>query len=81
VLFPRLLKELADDFDPATDSYGQNKLPEWADSVRAAAQDTFRQIAAGIEGSDRGLRAVSLVERNFEVRLNTVIKRFKDDLR
>ncbi len=80
-LFPRLLKELAEDFDPATDSYGQSKLPEWADSVRAAAQDTFRQIAASIEVSDRGLRAVSLVEQNFEARLNIGIKRFKDDLR
>lgn len=81
VLFPRLLKELAEDFDPTTDTYGKNKLPEWADSVRAAAKDTFRQIAASIEGSERGLRAVSLVEQNIEFRLHTEIKRFKDDLR
>jgi CRISPR system Cascade subunit CasA len=75
--FKRLLEDLPD--DTSTDEngsavYGAQRLPEWAATVRRAAQQAFDMTSAAVGESARALKARAKAESVFRRRLNSILK-------
>lgn len=58
----------------------ENELIKWAITVRKIALNAFLSMASGIGATTRILKAVVLVEGEFRMRLNEIIKPYKEAL-
>lgn len=69
--FRRFLTRLPGDVKDADGdvSYGAVEWPRWRETLRAAARIAFQRTTEGLEQTAAGLRAVSLAERELDIRL------------
>jgi len=75
--FNRLVGELAKDKLIEGD-YGATVLPWWAEEVRIAAWQAFEEVTNSFDHSGRLIKAVTKARNEFERRLNTILKPYKE---
>jgi CRISPR system Cascade subunit CasA len=78
--FNRLVGELAKD-KSAEGEYGATVLPWWAGEVRLAARQAFEEATNSFDRSGRLIKAVTKARDEFDRRLNTILKPYKENER
>jgi CRISPR system Cascade subunit CasA len=78
--FNRLVGELAKD-KSAEGEYGAIVLPWWAGEVRLAARQAFEEATNSFDRSGRLIKAVTKARDEFDRRLNTILKPYKENER
>lgn len=73
VSFNELVTKLPAD-KSGENEYGKTVLPWWADKVRQAARDAFREATSSLDRTARMLKAVTQAENSFSIQLNKVLK-------
>lgn len=73
--FSRLVVDLANDKSLNGD-YGMTVLPQWAGEVRKAAGQAFHEATDSLDHTGRWLRAVTIAENQFNLKLSNLIKEF-----
>jgi len=81
--FRKFLVDLAEDWQEDEDGdliYGQQTLPDWARTLRQAANHAFQETTRGFERSVRTLKAIAKVEAQFWLGLETLFKPYKKEV-
>jgi len=75
IVYSRFMVELAEDkSEERIDS-----LRKWAKEIRSAAQDTFNETTRSLDRTGRTLKAVSIAENEFSIRLYNILKTYSND--
>lgn len=70
--FRHLLQALPGDYDMDNESYGSREMPNWLNTVRQAARDSFDEVVQSLDASGRWLRAVAIARRSFGGAVNSI---------
>jgi hypothetical protein len=57
--------------------YGSRVLPWWAEQIRKFARQSFRDTTNSFNRGGRMLKAVTLAENHFNLKLNMILKAFQ----
>jgi CRISPR system Cascade subunit CasA len=76
IAFNRLVTDLAQDKTPDGE-YGSRVLPWWAEQIRKFARQSFRDTTNSFNRGGRMLKAVTLAENHFNLKLNMILKAFQ----
>lgn len=80
ISFSRLVGELPKD-KSAEGEYGVIVLPWWAGEVRLAARQAFEEATNSLDRSGRLIKAVTKARDEFDRRLNTILKPYRENER